>query len=73
MPFFRSVTKKPNEVRLGRGKGSVKYWCFITRPGTLILEIKAKNPTFLKNLLSEMQSKLSVKTILYNKFSRWVL
>lgn len=73
MPIFRSITKKPNEVRLGRGKGGVKYWCFVVRPGSLILEVCARNPSALKRILFELRGKFSAKTIVCNKFSRWVL
>lgn len=36
-PFF-AVSGKPIEVRMGRGKGNLKYWCFPVKPGRLIVE-----------------------------------
>jgi large subunit ribosomal protein L16 len=33
------VTRKPNEVRMGSGKGSVDHWCFRVRPGRIIFEL----------------------------------
>ena len=42
------ITKKPNEVRLGRGKGPLKYWaCFINK-GDCLLEIKGSNALLAK-------------------------
>ena len=33
------VTSKPTEVRMGKGKGSLSYWCCPLKPGTLIFEL----------------------------------
>ena len=35
----KSVTSKPLEVRMGSGKGEIKYWCAVIRPGTVLYEI----------------------------------
>jgi large subunit ribosomal protein L16 len=35
----KSVTSKPLEVRMGTGKGEIKYWCAVIRPGTILFEI----------------------------------
>lgn len=35
----KSVTSKPLEVRMGTGKGEIKYWCAVIRPGTVIYEL----------------------------------
>ncbi|MBX2985758.1 MAG: 50S ribosomal protein L16 [Bacteroidia bacterium] len=35
----KPVTKKPNEVRMGKGKGSPEYWVAIVKPGTIMFEI----------------------------------
>ena len=35
----KSVTAKPLEVRMGSGKGEIKYWCAVIRPGTILYEI----------------------------------
>ncbi len=34
----KSVTKKPAETRMGKGKGAVEYWCAIIKPGTILFE-----------------------------------
>ena len=34
----KPITKKPAEVRMGKGKGSPEYWVAVVKPGTLIFE-----------------------------------
>ena len=34
----KPVTKKPAEVRMGKGKGAVEYWVAIVKPGTIMFE-----------------------------------
>jgi large subunit ribosomal protein L16 len=33
------VSKKPTEVRMGKGKGSVEYWCARVHPGRIMFEV----------------------------------
>ena len=35
----KPITKKPLEVRQGKGKGSVEYYVFLVKPGTVVFEI----------------------------------
>jgi large subunit ribosomal protein L16 len=35
----KPVTKKPNEVRMGKGKGSPEYWVAVVKPGTIMFEV----------------------------------
>ena len=39
-----TVTKKPNETRLGKGKGNVKYWMTIAKIGQSLVEFKGVMP-----------------------------
>jgi len=36
---FLPITKKPAEVRMGKGKGSIKYWSIKIRGGTILFEL----------------------------------
>jgi large subunit ribosomal protein L16 len=70
--FFRIfpnqvITKKPNEVRLGRGKGNLKYWAFFAKKGTVVLEITGSNTRVLTSALVAVKYKLGVKSYVYNK------
>ena len=35
----KPVTKKPQETRMGKGKGPVEYWCAVVKPGTILFEV----------------------------------
>lgn len=35
----KSVTKKPAETRMGKGKGPVELWCAVIRPGNILFEV----------------------------------
>jgi len=36
----KSITKKPAETRMGKGKGSPEYWVAVIRPGKILYELK---------------------------------
>jgi large subunit ribosomal protein L16 len=58
----KPVTKKPTEVRMGKGKGSVAYWVTKVRAGTIIFELCGT--TLQKSVLAFKTggAKLPVKT-----------
>lgn len=56
------VTKKPAEVRMGKGKGNVDYWMTRVRPGTVLFEIVSSSPTLAKFAFQIASSKLPIKT-----------
>nr|YP_010835008.1 ribosomal protein L16 [Cryptomonas gyropyrenoidosa]WFQ82683.1 ribosomal protein L16 [Cryptomonas gyropyrenoidosa] len=60
-PLF-SVTQKPAEVRMGKGKGNVKFWCFPIKPGRLLLEFYGVNDALAKEINNIINSKLPLKT-----------
>lgn len=35
----KPITKKPSEVRMGKGKGPVEYWVAVVKPGKIMFEI----------------------------------
>lgn len=35
----RPVTKKPGEVRMGGGSGSIKFWAVMVKPGSVVFEL----------------------------------
>ena len=69
----RSVTKKPQSIRLGKGKGPVKYWNFIAKPGCLMYELQTTSSKKVQTTLKGLTSRLHVKTLLKYKSHRWVL
>lgn len=57
----RPVTRKPLEVRMGKGKGNLEYWAAVIRPGTIIFEIDGVPLQVAKEALSLASGKLPVK------------
>ena len=68
IPLFpqTSVSKKPNEIRMGKGKGGVDHWACKILPGTIICEIETSNIKQALKAISyaKIRLPLKVKTIL---------
>ena len=56
------VTSKPTEVRMGKGKGRVSYWCCPIKPGTLLFELDGVSLDLARQALTLGANKLSFKT-----------
>jgi len=56
------VSKKPTEVRMGKGKGSVEYWAARVKPGRIMFEIDGVSPEVAKVALELAAAKLPIKT-----------
>ncbi|MFO1129933.1 MAG: 50S ribosomal protein L16 [Rickettsiales bacterium] len=52
------VSKKPAEVRMGKGKGSVEYYCFRVSPGRILIELEGITEEIAYNALQLASSKL---------------
>jgi large subunit ribosomal protein L16 len=55
------VTKKPTEVRMGKGKGSVEFWAAKVRPGRIMFEIDGVSDEVAREALRLGAAKLPVK------------
>jgi len=58
----KPITKKPAEVRMGKGKGSLEYWAAVVRPGTILFEIDGVSPQVAKEAMELAAQKLPIKT-----------
>ncbi|MGB0881996.1 MAG: 50S ribosomal protein L16 [Vicingaceae bacterium] len=58
----KPVTKKPAEVRMGKGKGAPELWVAIIKPGKIIFEIDGVPSDVAKEALRLAAQKLPVKT-----------
>ena len=58
----KPVTKKPVEVRMGKGKGNVEYWVAPVQPGRVIYEIQGVSEDVAREAFRRASAKLSVKT-----------
>lgn len=56
------VSKKPIEVRMGKGKGNVDHWVFKVKPGYVICEIITDQIGVATEALNSIKKKLSIKT-----------
>ncbi len=58
----KPITKKPAEVRMGKGKGDTDAWVAVVRPGRIIYEMEGVSREVAQQALQLAASKLSVKT-----------
>lgn len=52
------VTKKPTDVRMGKGKGSVEYYVFRVKPGRIIFELDGVSEEVAREALMRAKAKL---------------
>ena len=58
----KPITKKPLEVRMGKGKGAVEYWAAVVKPGKFMFEVGGVPISVAKEALRLAAQKLPVKT-----------
>jgi len=58
----KPITKKPLEVRMGKGKGAVEYWAAVVKPGRILFEISGVPHATAQEALRLAAQKLPVKT-----------
>ena len=58
----KSYTKKPLEVRMGKGKAAVEGWVAVVRPANMLFEISGVGESLAKEALSLVAAKLPIKT-----------
>ena len=58
----KPITKKPLEVRMGKGKGAVEYWAAVVKPGRILFEVSGVTMETAKEALRLAAQKLPVKT-----------
>lgn len=56
------VSKKPPEVRQGKGKGSIEYWCCRVKPGRIMFEIDGVSEEVARTAFALASAKLPIKT-----------
>ena len=56
------VSKKPTEVRMGKGKGTPEFWVCRVKPGRILFEIDGVSETIAKEALYKASAKLPIKT-----------
>ena len=63
----KPITKKPLEVRMGKGKGNVEYWVALVQPGKILYEISGISEELSRAAFKLAAAKLPIKTIFVTK------
>ena len=63
----KPITKKPLEVRMGKGKGSVEYWVAQIKPGQVLFEMQGVEEIVAKEAFELAAAKLPVKTMIIKR------
>jgi large subunit ribosomal protein L16 len=61
------VTKKPLEVRMGKGKGNVEYWVAKVQPGRVLYELEGVTEEIAREALRRAAAKLPVRTVFVSR------
>ena len=63
------VSKKPTEVRMGKGKGSPEYYACRVKPGRILFEVDGVSEQIAKEALYKASAKLPIKTKTIKRFA----
>ena len=63
----KPITKKPIEVRMGKGKGNVEYWVAAVQPGRVLYEIQGVSEEIAREAFGRAAAKLAVKTVFVSR------
>ena len=63
----KSYTKKPLEVRMGKGKANVEGWVAVVRPATMLFEVGGVSESMAKEALALAAAKLPIPTRLIKR------
>ena len=58
----KPITKKPLEVRMGKGKGAVEYWVAQIQPGRMLYEMEGVDEQVAREAFALAAAKLPIKT-----------
>jgi large subunit ribosomal protein L16 len=67
---WKSVTKKPTEVRMGKGKGDPEFWVDVIRPGKILFEIEGIDEELARESMRLAAHKLPIKTRFISREAR---
>jgi large subunit ribosomal protein L16 len=58
----KPITRKPAEVRMGKGKGNLEFWAAVVKPGRILFEVDGVDEKTARNSLGLAAGKLPIKT-----------
>ena len=65
----KPVTKKPQETRMGKGKGAPEFWVAVVRPGKVLFEIEGVTEAEARQAMDRAAAKLPIKTKFAMRFA----
>jgi large subunit ribosomal protein L16 len=66
----KSVSKKPAETRMGKGKGAPDHWVAVIRPGRILFEVGGVPKEMAQNALRRAAAKLAIRTRFVERVER---
>lgn len=66
----KPITKKPAEVRMGKGKGAVDHWVAVVKPGRILFEVANVPKEMAQDALKRAAAKLGIKTRFVERVER---
>lgn len=64
----KPITKKPQEVRMGKGKGAPDQWVAVIRPGRILFEMEGVNVVDAQRAMQLAAAKLPIHTKFATRF-----
>ena len=64
----KPITKKPQEVRMGKGKGAPEEWVAVVRPGRILFEMEGVSAVDAKRAMQLASAKLPIQTGFATRF-----
>jgi len=58
----KPITKKPAEVRMGKGKGNLEFWAAVVQPGRILFEVDGVSEEVARQSLALAAGKLPIKS-----------
>src|ERR1700740_2542549 len=58
----KPITRKPQEVRMGKGKGNLEFYAAVVKPGHIMFEIEGVSPQIAREAFELCAQKLPIKT-----------
>jgi large subunit ribosomal protein L16 len=67
---WKPITKKPTEVRMGKGKGDPEFWVDVIKPGKIIYELEGVSEEAAREAMRLAAYKLPIRTRFVSRESR---
>jgi len=67
---WKPITKKPTEVRMGKGKGDPEFWVDVVKPGKILYELEGVPEDIAKEAMRLASNKLTIQTRFITRAAR---